>query len=69
MLLILAFLAFILVGSIELPGLIKNRLYRELSVFTVLFLLGVYMTLAQLYGWPLIDPLADLYPRLETLGG
>lgn len=69
MLLILAILAFVLIGSMELPGLIKHRLYREISVFFVLLFLGVYMTLAQLYGWPLIDPLVDLYPRLEPLGG
>jgi hypothetical protein len=66
MLLILAILALSVILLIELPGLIKNRLYREIWVFSLLFLIGAYMACAQLYQWPLPNPLADLYPLLEN---
>jgi peptidoglycan/LPS O-acetylase OafA/YrhL len=66
MLLILAILALSVILLIELPGLIKNRLYREIWVFSLLFLIGAYMAFAQLYQWPLPNPLADLYPLLEN---
>ena len=66
MVLILAILAFTVVVLIELPGLIKNRLYREIWVFSFLFLIGVYLTFAQLYQWPLPNPLPNLYLLLEN---
>lgn len=68
MLLALALIAFALVLFIELPGLLKNRLYKEIQVFGILFMLGMYLTLAQLYHWPIPNPLQDLYPRLEIQG-
>ncbi|HOB12220.1 MAG TPA: hypothetical protein PLM20_04320 [Syntrophomonadaceae bacterium] len=68
MLLALALITFVLVVCIELPGLLKNRLYKEIQVFGILFLLGMYLTLAQLYQWPIPNPLQDLYPRLEIQG-
>ena len=42
MLLILLILALSVILLIELPGLIKNRLYREIWVFSFLFLIGTY---------------------------
>ena len=69
MLLLLTILALVLIALIELPGLIKNRLYRETWVFSILFLTGAYQAFALLYQWPLPNPLSDLYPLLETSGG
>jgi len=40
MLLALALLVFALILGMELPGLLKNRLYKEARVFVILFLLG-----------------------------
>lgn len=66
MLLILIILALAVVVLIELPGLIKNRLYREIGVFSLLFLIGTYLACAQLYQLPLPNPLAYLYPLLDS---
>lgn len=68
MLLALSILIYALIILIELPGLLKNRLYREVKVFVVLFLAGVFLSLAQFYHWPLPNPLQDLYPMLEFGG-
>jgi hypothetical protein len=65
MVLILLILALSVILLIELPGLIKNQLYREIWVFSFLFLIGTYLACAQLYQWPLPNPLAELYPLLE----
>lgn len=64
MLLALTILVLLIILAVELPGLIKSRQYRELQVFFVLFLLSAYLTLAQLYQWPIPNPLANLYPLL-----
>lgn len=68
MMLVLALIAFALIVCLELPGLIQNRLYKEAKVFGILFLLGVYLALTQLYQWPIPNPLPDLYLRLEVRG-
>jgi len=66
MLLALALLVFALILGMELPGLLKIRLYKEARVFVILFLLGVYLVLAQLYQWPMPNPLSDLYSILDA---
>lgn len=66
MLLILLILALTVIVLLELPGLIKNQLYREIWVFSFLFLIGTYLACAQLYQLPLPNPLAYLYQLLDS---
>jgi hypothetical protein len=40
----------------EVPSLVENQMYKELGIFGLVFIIGVYMTLAQLYEWPLPNP-------------
>lgn len=45
-----------LILYMEVPALIKKRQYKDLSVFMVLFGVGLYISLAFNYGWPLKEP-------------
>ena len=53
---------YILILGSELPALIKNRWYREITIFTLIFLVSVYMGMVQFYHWPFYNPLDALLP-------
>jgi len=50
------FFIYAVILGVELPALIKNRLYKEIVVFMVFLLVGIYMSLSQFYGWNLYNP-------------
>lgn len=58
---LLAAIYILILGS-ELPALIKNKWYREITIFTLIFLVSVYMGMVQFYHWPFYNPLDDLLP-------
>lgn len=64
LLLVLIYLAIIVM---EIPAMLIKGWHRELLVFTVLFLGGVYLSLAQLYDWPLYNPLESLIAAADRL--
>lgn len=47
---------YLLIILLELPALVKNQMKKELIAFTLIFSLGVYMSLAQFFGWWLVNP-------------
>jgi hypothetical protein len=51
---------YILILVSELPTLIKNRWHREIAVFTVIFIISVYMGMVQFYHWPFYNPMDTL---------
>ncbi len=56
---------YILILLLELPALINNRWYREMSVFTVIFIFSVYLGMVQFYNWPFYNPMDTLLPWLD----
>lgn len=50
----------LLILVIEVPYLVRKRLYRELSVFTFFFAIGLYFSLGFYYHWPLQEPFVAL---------
>ena len=58
----------LLVLIIEVPTLIKNQMYKELGVFTVLFAIGLYVSLAFNYNWPLKEPFNALMAYVAPQG-
>ena len=61
------FAVYFLIIIIEVPGLIKRQLYKELAVFTFLFTLGLYAGLAYIYNWPLTVIFDTINAYLERL--
>ncbi len=51
-------LIYILMVLLEVPSLLKKQMMRELWVFSLVFLIALYIGLAQFYGWPLPNPFA-----------
>ncbi len=62
-------IVYLLVLAIELPSLIRNRWYKEMVVFTVLFLCGFYMGMVQFYHWPFYNPWDYLLPLFPPYQG
>lgn len=62
---LLLMVVFILILVIELPALIKKHWYQEIAVFTVLFLIGVYLGMVQFYHWPFYNPFDTLLLIIE----
>jgi len=56
---------YIMMLVFEMPALIKKRWYKEITVFSVLFIISVYMGMVQFYDWPFFDPLNTLLPLAE----
>lgn len=55
---------YLLIIIIELPPLIKGRMYREIGVFAVFYLLGVYLSLVQFYSLPFFNPFIHFIEHL-----
>ncbi len=66
MLTILIFI-FILIPVLELPTLLRQRHYHALAVFLCFYLVGVYLGLAQFYGWNIYNPIETLLTMLGAL--
>lgn len=64
MLAILIFI-FILILVMEVPTLVRQKHYYALAIFLVFYLAGVYLGLAQFYGWSVYNPFEAL---LTVLG-
>ncbi|MGO0123337.1 hypothetical protein [Desulfothermobacter acidiphilus] len=44
---------YLLVAYLEVPRMLKHRMFRELWVFLVLSLLGLLLSVGQICHWPL----------------
>lgn len=64
---VILFAIYFLIIVIEVPGLIKRQLYKELMVFSFLYILGLYAGLAYIYDWPLTTIFETLNIYLERL--
>lgn len=53
---ILLALVFIAIIAIEVPGLVKKKMWRELTVFSVLLVIGMVLSFGQLFNLPLPNP-------------
>lgn len=51
---------YLLIIIVEVPGLLKKRLYIEFTAFMFVFLIGLYMGLAYFFQWPLRTPFEAL---------
>lgn len=60
MLIILLVAIFILIMGLELPKLIKQKLYKEIVVFGVVYTIGVFMAVTSFYSIPLFNPFEAL---------
>jgi len=60
---------YVLILVFELPALIKKHWYKEIAVFSVLFIFGVYMGMVQFYHWPFYNPLDTLLPIFAKSAG
>ncbi len=56
----LLILVFIIIALIEIPGLIRKKYWRELIVFSFFLLLVFIMTLLQIMGIKLPNPVKGL---------
>lgn len=52
---VLLLLGFSLIVAFELPMLVRKRMWRELSVFTVLLVVGFMLSIVQVLGIELSD--------------
>jgi len=68
---ILLLLACLLIVIIEVPSLVKKKMWRELVVFSVLLVIGMVLAVPQVYGIRLFNPnapwLALFKPMVKML--
>lgn len=58
---------FSIIIIIEVPELVKNRMWRELLVFSVLLLTGMLYSIGQIYEWPLPNPTGKMEYMFEPV--
>lgn len=56
---------YILIIAVEVPSLFKRRMYPELGAFAMVFVIGLYMSLAFYYEWPLTGLFQALINYME----
>lgn len=61
MLFFLLIILYILILVLELPFLFKNKLYREIAVFLVIWAAGIYLSMAKFRGTLATNPLEPLF--------
>jgi len=49
-------LGFCVLIVLEVPGLVKNKMWKELCVYSVLMAIGIVYSLGQVLDWPLPNP-------------
>lgn len=56
----LLIIVVVIIILLEVPGLIKEKLYKEIVGFSVVLLMGIYMTVAYFYRLPFYNPFESL---------
>ncbi|NLB18970.1 MAG: hypothetical protein GX825_09645 [Syntrophomonadaceae bacterium] len=56
---------YILILALELPALLRDRWYKEIAVFAVLFTISVYLGMVQIYDWPFYNIMDTILPALD----
>lgn len=54
---VLALLAFLFIMAIEVPGLVKKKMWRELIAFAVFLWIGMSLSILQILGVELPSPI------------
>ncbi|MBO8159774.1 hypothetical protein [Thermosyntropha sp.] len=62
----LLILLYVIILALEVPALLKNRFYKELLVFIVLFGIGIYLSFIQFKGSLNFNPLSPLLSLLAS---
>ncbi|NLU50705.1 MAG: hypothetical protein GXX09_09945 [Syntrophomonadaceae bacterium] len=57
---ILLIFIFLVIILIDVPPLVKQRMWKDLAAFSVLFIIGVVYSLGVFYDWPLPNPVKGL---------
>ena len=58
--LVLLVMLFVTIILIDVPPLLRDKMYRELAVFSVLMAVAILYSLGQFYNWPLPNPVRAL---------
>lgn len=59
-------LLIIFIIILDIPGLIKNKSYKEAFIYMVFLIFGVYMGIVQIYEMPYYNPILELATYWET---
>lgn len=54
---LLVLIGFILLAWIQVPKIIKNKWWRDLALYGIVFFLALYYALTYTMRWPFIDPI------------
>lgn len=68
MLIVLALLGFVLVIGLEVPGLVKKKMWRELAAFSVFLAVGIALSIPQLFGIRPFEPNAPIEALFKPAG-
>lgn len=64
---VLVLLAFVLIIWIEVPGLVKKKMWRELAAFSVFLAIGMALAIPQVYGIRPFKPNAPIEALFKPL--
>lgn len=57
---------YVVILALEVPPLLKQKMYPELGAFLAFFIIGMYVSLAYYYEWPLAGPFNALMNYMES---
>lgn len=64
---VLLIIAFLIIISLEVPGLVRKRMWRELTAFSVLLVFGMALSVPQALGMTIPNPNAYIETIFKPL--
>ncbi|HCF48916.1 MAG TPA: hypothetical protein DER60_01455 [Syntrophomonas sp.] len=61
----LFFLLVVFLLALDVPNLRRQRLNKDLLVYTVFMLLAIYLAMVQFYHWPFFNPLLIMAMQVQ----
>ncbi len=62
----LFFLLVALLVAIDVPDLRRQKLNKDLAVYTIFMLAAIYLAMVQFYHWPFFNPLLMAAMRMQS---
>ncbi len=62
----LFFMMVVFLLALDVPGLLRQGLKKDLVIYALFMLLAIYLSMVQFYHWPFFNPFLELAARIQA---
>lgn len=63
---VLFLLLVLFLAALDVPSMRRQKLNKDLAVYTIFMLTAIYLAMVQFYHWPFFNPLLMAAMRMQT---